>query len=822
MTMDAPAIAAAMARGALEIHYQPIVMLPSRQVLGFEALVRLRDLSGAVVSPADFIPVAEDSGLIVELGNEVLRRAVADAARWRSGASALTTATVSVNIAPAQLEQPDIVDVVTAVLTEHELPGSALILEITESVATSPGIRATIEQLSGLGIRVALDDFGTGFATLETLRRFPVQMLKLDRSFVAGVTREGTDRAIVRVVIQLAASLGLSVVAEGIETEEQARVIHLLGCAAMQGYFFARPAHDPQVAAAAVAAGGTGSAIPEREGPDRWPVELEGAVLAAARLLGAIDSTHRGAVHAVATALARAAQLDDQTVRIVGRLALVHDLRRLMVDGALPQVLGEDERLRALAAPAGSGVLGDRGVSEGPKEVALVRAAVAAVERWVAADGELGRQALVEALAQEYHLEIGPEPVTDAGPGLGALLTTVAGAPPEVVPFAEIMDDLDRRRMGRRGMEERMRSVFGITKVLSQSRDTRELMRVALEEVRRIVGAASASVERWERDTNQLRCLVNVGSLSPSEETFPDDEVYPLAEFAQARRTMLTGLPYIHRVDDPAVDADAISLLSSLGKYSSAAVPIYVDRRIWGQLWFATDHGEPPFEAGDIEILMAVATLMGGVVVQAENLQRVDRMAFEDSLTRVGNRRVVDDALERLSARGEQAVVALLDLDRLKEINDAEGHASGDAAIQEVADTLSEWVAPFPNATVGRLGGDEFCVVLPGWQLKQARRLIRDALEQLAERGGPSVSMGLAISDAVSGGASASGSGSGSGGAGSDAGAGSWAPRDVLAAADEELYRAKRAAHARADRADRRREPPLARPRRHTSTSTPH
>jgi diguanylate cyclase (GGDEF)-like protein len=804
MTMDAQAIAAAMARDALEIHYQPIVMLPSRQVLGFEALVRLRDLDGTLVPPAEFIPMAEESGLIVALGHEVLRRAVAEAARWRSGTSALATATVSVNIAPAQLEQPDIVDVVTAVLTQHEVPGSALILEITESVATSPGIRATIEQLTALGIRVALDDFGTGFATLETLRRFPVQMLKLDRSFVAGVTREGTDRAIIRVVIQLAASLGLSVVAEGIETEEQATAVLQLGCAAMQGYFFARPVADPQEAVDAVAAGGTGTALPEREGPNRWPVELEGAVIAAARLLGSTDSVRRGAVHAVATALARAARLEEQTVRVVGRLALVHDVRRLMVDGALPLILGSDERLRALATPVGSTAVNSL---DGPLEVVLVRAATTAVECWVAADEELRPQSLVEVLARQARQARQSRlarPATGAGSNgagrkLAALLAKVAETPPEIIPFVEIMDDLDRRRMGRRGMEERMRSVFGITKVLSQSRDTRELMRVALEEVRRIVGAASASVERWEREANQLRCLVNVGSLSPSEETFPEEEVYPLAEFAQARRTMLTGLPYIHRVDDPAVDQDALNLLSELGKYSSAAVPIYVDRRIWGQLWFSTDHGEPPFEAGDIEILMAVATLMGGVVVQAENLQRVDRMAFEDALTRVGNRRVVDDTLERVSARGEQAVVVLLDLDRLKEINDAEGHASGDAAIRDVADTLTEWVGPYPKATVGRLGGDEFCVVLPGVQLDEARRLIRDALAALEERGGPSVSMGLA-----------------------SIGPGRWAPRDLLAAADEELYRAKRAAHARADQADRRRDPPMTRPRRQTSTPTPH
>jgi hypothetical protein len=108
-------------------------------------------------------------------------------------------------------------------------------------------------------------------------------------------------------------------------------------------------------------------------------------------------------------------------------------------------------------------------------------------------------------------------------------------------------------------------------------------LRLALEEARRIVGAASASVERWDRDTDALRCLVNVGQLGPQEQTFPEDEVYLLSDYAQARRTMLTGLPYVHRVDDPASDPEAVDLLKALGKYSSAAVPVYVDGRVWGR-----------------------------------------------------------------------------------------------------------------------------------------------------------------------------------------------------------------------------------------------
>jgi len=768
--MDARAVADALARGALEVYYQPVVLLPSRQVIGFEALARMRDVDGILVLPADFIPAAEESGLIIALGEEVLRRAVAQAALWRSGASSIATATVSVNIAPAQLEEPGIFDLVTDILAEHEVPGSALILEITESTIATRGVKGVIERLSAFGVRVAIDDFGTGFATLDTLRRVPAQMLKLDCSFVAGVTREGIDRAIVRVVVDLAKSLGLSVVAEGIETEEQASALMRLGCPAMQGYLFGQPGPDPQAAADAVGLGDGETGSQGREGPYTWPVVLEGAVLAAARLLGATDHAHRGAVHAIANALARAARLNDQSVRVAGRLALVHDLRRLMVDGELPFDLRGDERLVDLVVP---GQLTD---ASALAEVALVRAAVAVVDRAARQDPNVGKNALGKALSEE---------AANGGscsPQIRPLLAAVALSPPEALSFGEVMDDLDRRRMGRRGMEERMRSVFGITRVLSSSRDTRELMQVALEEVRRMVGAASASVERWERESNQVRCLVNVGQLGGGEHTFPENEVYSLNDYAQARRTMLTGLPYIHRVDDPTADDEAVALLIELGKYSSAAVPIYVDRRIWGQLWFATDYGEPPFEAHDTETLMAVATLMGGVVVQAENLHRVDRMAFEDALTGVGNRRAVDDVLGRLSSRGEQTVVALLDMDRLKEINDLEGHASGDAAIQRVADVLARGVASWRPATVGRLGGDEFCVVLPGCPVNEAQRLLGAALKRLKDEGGPAVSMGLASTKG-----------------------GGWLARDLLAAADEELYRAKRAAHANHDRRNRRR-----------------
>ena len=747
------ALADALAAGGLAVHYQPIVVLPSRQVIGFEALARMRDSGGALLPPSAFIPAAERCGLIVPLGLQVLRLAVAEAARWRGGSTPLATSTISVNIAPPQLEQPDLLDTISAVLAEYDVPGSALVLEITESVATSASVRPVLERLAGLGIRIALDDFGTGFATLENLRRLPVQILKLDQSFVAGVAQAGADRAIVRAVVNLADSLGLTVIAEGVETEDQAEALLLLGCPVMQGYLFSRPDADAEAAARAVRATSGGLPMQQLRGaePERWPVLLDGAVLSAARLLDTYESPHRGAVHAVASALAQNLTFSQESVRVVGRLALVHDVARLAVDGQLPGPLAAEPLLRALASSAG----------RVPREVAVVRAAVQAVDLARLVDPALSASALSVGLNESARLRrASSQPFAD-------LLFELAESPPEAHSAAEVLDDFERRRMGRQGIEDRLRSLVGITRVLSSSRDNRELLRTALEEVRRIVGAASASLEQWERESGQLRCLVSVGQLGPGEVTFPENEIYQLAEFAQARRTLLTGLPYLHTVEDPDADPEAIELLRSLNKYSSAAVPVYLEGRMWGQIWLATEVGEPPFRAGDVELLMSVATLMGSVIVQAENLERVGRAAFEDALTRVGNRRAVDDAIERLAAADTPTAAVLLDVDLLKQINDTEGHASGDQAIRALADALSQVVAEWPGGVVGRLGGDEFCVLLPHCSASTAAEVVGDALAELVRRGGPTVSMGVTEVRRP------------------------WAPRDLLFAADTNLYEAK-------------------------------
>jgi diguanylate cyclase (GGDEF)-like protein/PAS domain S-box-containing protein len=236
----------AVLRNALDehrfiVHFQPILDLVDSVIIGFEALVRLLDEQGRTVPPDRFIGVAEQSGLIVPMGAWVLQESCRTVARLSERAG--RPLSVSVNIAAQQAARSDLADTVTAALSEAGLPANALTLELTES-ALLDADDATLQQLVRLrkrGIQIGLDDFGTGYSSLSYLRRFPVSHIKVDRSFVSGMTSDAGDEVIVRAVTALASELGLFWVAEGVETEEQRDALRLLGPGFAQGYLFSRP-----------------------------------------------------------------------------------------------------------------------------------------------------------------------------------------------------------------------------------------------------------------------------------------------------------------------------------------------------------------------------------------------------------------------------------------------------------------------------------------------------------------------------------------------------------------------------------------------------
>lgn len=224
------------------IEYQPIVELPAGRIVGSEALVRWRHPSRGLVPPAQFIPIAEETGLIVPLGAWVLREAATQAAVWRARFG-FESFTMAVNLSPLQVADAGLVRLVAEVIAGSGLPPECLELEITETALMEDAASAVtiLESLKGLGVSLSIDDFGTGYSSLSYLKRFPVDTLKIDRSFVADLS-DSNDDAIIKAIISLASALNLKTIAEGVETADSASRLVDLGCGLAQGFYFARPA----------------------------------------------------------------------------------------------------------------------------------------------------------------------------------------------------------------------------------------------------------------------------------------------------------------------------------------------------------------------------------------------------------------------------------------------------------------------------------------------------------------------------------------------------------------------------------------------------
>ncbi|MEA2141987.1 MAG: hypothetical protein QOI64_417 [Solirubrobacteraceae bacterium] len=233
----------AVARGEFVVHYQPIVALEDGRILGVEALARWEHPERGLVSPCAFIPVAEETGLIVPIGDMVLRAACRQTALWQAALGDSQPLAVSVNLAARQLARPALTDIVRTAMDDARLAPGTLLLELTETVLMQD-TDATIAQLRSLkelDVRIAVDDFGTGYSSLRYLQRFPIDILKIAKPFVDGVADHGDEAIMARTIIDLSRNLGLATIAEGIEHEEQAAALRGLGCSLGQGYLYSRP-----------------------------------------------------------------------------------------------------------------------------------------------------------------------------------------------------------------------------------------------------------------------------------------------------------------------------------------------------------------------------------------------------------------------------------------------------------------------------------------------------------------------------------------------------------------------------------------------------
>jgi diguanylate cyclase (GGDEF)-like protein len=243
----------ALDAGQFRLVYQPIVALPTGRMIAVETLVRWDHPERGLVGPADFIPAAERNGLIVELGAWILRSACLQASQWRAEYGPDALEKISVNVSARQLAEPGLVEVVASALAAGGLPATCLTIEVTETaVFDSERAVDVLNDLHNLGVRIALDDFGTGQSSLSLLQTMPVDVLKVDKSFVDNVTMAGRHAVIATALIQVAHGLGLAAVAEGVETSEQAAELYRLGYRLAQGYHFGEPVAEPDFSAARI------------------------------------------------------------------------------------------------------------------------------------------------------------------------------------------------------------------------------------------------------------------------------------------------------------------------------------------------------------------------------------------------------------------------------------------------------------------------------------------------------------------------------------------------------------------------------------------
>jgi diguanylate cyclase (GGDEF)-like protein len=299
------------------------------------------------------------------------------------------------------------------------------------------------------------------------------------------------------------------------------------------------------------------------------------------------------------------------------------------------------------------------------------------------------------------------------------------------------------------------------------------VVELAAERSLAATGAASLSIGRWEE--GWIETLVNVGQLGPGEQRHPKDERYPLDQYPTTARVLAGGGMMMAAVDDEHTDPAHRELLRRLEKESSLTVPIVIEGATWGELWATSAAGQPRLDERDGVFLRAIADQIAAAIGRAELFAQIEALAYTDPLTGLANRRVLEQELERScdhpSGPGSPALL-LCDIDALKAVNDAAGHEAGDSVILQVASALSEAAAPHPDAVVSRIGGDEFCVLLPSGDAAAARAVADEAVRHLA--GDEALPVGISCGVAA-------------------CGEGLERPAALLRAADFAQYRAKHA-----------------------------
>lgn len=776
---------AALHRGEFELYLQPIVRLADGKIKGFEALVRWQRPGCGMVMPSDFVSVLEETGLIIPFGAWLVHEACRILLDWQCRHPAAEWLSLNVNLSARQFEDPSLFDTICGLVDEAGLEPSRLRLEVTESLMmrNPEHVAEVLRHFAALGFGVSLDDFGTGYSSLGYLQALPADSLKIDRCFVTGLETEGGNLRIVRAILGLAASLGLSVVAEGIENAEQAALLGRLGCSHGQGYHFARPlpVHEAEallanqqhlhLPPAGPAAHDPLSRTPEESGPrPRWAGRVRDRLTLATRGWSerALDPSKAELV----------AVPGSRCVPPASTRTGVRRSRRLaaLVPFVMAPILMMLHAGLVATLPAMHGFVSSVCLAIGPT--------VAAMACWRAAlvaDAELRPNWRLASLAFLFWawgsiISLWIPMDSSAGPvDFSYFLCSVA------LLLALTVSEIDRPRslfLLLDGLQALLGAVLGYTVIFGA-------VPFSSQQLTPLSGASILSIYDVENVCMAALALLRFfgGNRSPSRHHFDRAMLLFTLTFgvmgsvydhiappdASALDVMLdpaflvvagaAGLGMCSLSETDRLRTPFAAFVDSIGPVFLTAALLVVGA------WIARQQ----VVAGITSILVAVAIyalraslLHARCLVTQQDLRqakdRLERLSLEDGLTGVGNRRAFDGTLSTLWAEAEQAgaplAVLFVDVDFFKKYNDRHGHPMGDRCLVRVAEALRELAHP-QHGFVARYGGEEFAVLLPATSGQAALATALHARQAIASldlvnRSGVSapvtVSIGFALS----------------------------------------------------------------------------
>ena len=766
---------AALDRGEFELHLQPIVRLADGKIKGFEALARWQRPGCGMVMPSDFISLLEDTRLIIPFGAWLVREACRILREWQCQHPAAEWLSLNINLSARQFEDPFLFETIRGLVEDAGLQPSCLRLEVTESLMMRDPehVAEVLRRFAELGFGISLDDFGTGYSSLGYLQALPVDSLKIDRCFVTGLETEGGNLRIVRAILGLAASLGLSVVAEGIENAEQAALLSRLGCSHGQGYHFSRPltVHD----AAALL---NGQQVRRLQQVDPIagapPAEPSDASVPRPRWAGHLH--RRLALAMTGPAKRRPEPADTRSIGALGsRVGRTGSLAAVVPFAMVPAFMALHAGL-IMALPGVRSVVSSLCLAVGPAvaSAACGRAALAA-------GAELRPNWVLAALAFLFWasgalLSVWIPMEASAGPvDFSYFLCSVA------LVLALTIRENDRPRrlfllldglQALLGIVLGYVVIFGAVPFSSQQLkplpapsilsiyDVENASMAALALLRFFGSNRSSARRQFDRGIFLFTLLFgSMGStydhISPSDNSPFDVMLDPAFFFVAAAMGLPTGV----RPKTDRVQTLLAAFIDSVGPVFPTAAIFLVGA------WIARQQ----LVAGIVSILIAVAIyalraslLHARCLVTQQDLRqakdRLERLSLEDGLTEVGNRRAFDATLSTLWAKSEQTganlAVLLIDVDFFKSYNDRHGHLMGDMCLIRVAEVLRELAGP-EHGFVARYGGEEFAMLLPttsGRAALATASRVRQAiasLELVNHSGVPApvtVSIGVALS----------------------------------------------------------------------------